>query len=648
MEEKKYILTISILASNRKDTFPKTLASIKPILDNVSCELIVTDTGCDNELLTLIKQYTDKIVKFDWCKDFAKARNVGLELAQGQWFMYLDDDEWFEDVSEIIQFFNSSEKDRYGYGKYVQRNYHTLEGRSWSDFRAGRLFKLNEGTKFVDKIHERPINVSGPEKNFDSYVHHYGYVFKDEGEMQAHCKRNSELLWEIIKKEPQIARHYVHLWNEYSMMLQFEDASDIAYKGISNADMCEKDNKKDVSTLYAMHVWALLTQHRYSEVCEHGVKYLASPICSDLCKLAIYSYMAVATYMDKDYYKALEYAELYFRYMRFFDINPELKKQQSASLILDADSLDNITRVAAVAFAAASCVGDEELLERYIKYLDFTIPFGLPEPCQCMENIVKMMCNSFRLVKMSFVANNILKSNQYKKVFFDVLMKLEVENRQKFNKLADIVAMTDSDDVYVDYIRIISARDDMYTERMPQYYTRVIKSDYNVLWFDNRFWNIAYKKNIDIDSILQQVALNEWIKKTDMWIENAKVQDIVEKDSLFSVLLSRDSMHKQYMDAAISEAMLIRRRLDGITREKLQEALESYSCTVVEYYKSIYKEAVFDIYTTILPIKCQVALMVSVICRKKALNVDIKHDKEQILKLMPKFKRILDKYEEIV
>ena len=73
---KKYTLTISILASNRKDTLPKTLESIKPILDNVSSELIVADTGCDEDLLEIIRKYTDKIEKFTWCTDFSKARNT--------------------------------------------------------------------------------------------------------------------------------------------------------------------------------------------------------------------------------------------------------------------------------------------------------------------------------------------------------------------------------------------------------------------------------------------------------------------------------------------------------------------------------------------------------------------------------------------
>ena len=33
--------------------------------------------------------------EFKWCDDFAKARNAGLEKCTGEWFMYIDDDEWF-------------------------------------------------------------------------------------------------------------------------------------------------------------------------------------------------------------------------------------------------------------------------------------------------------------------------------------------------------------------------------------------------------------------------------------------------------------------------------------------------------------------------------------------------------------------------
>lgn len=109
LKEQKTVLSVSLLVSNRKDTIRKCLDSIKPLLDSIPGELIVVDTvGEENSdgSLEIAKEYTDKIVHFDWCNDFAAARNAGLKEACGEWFLFLDDDEWFEDVSEIIEFFS--------------------------------------------------------------------------------------------------------------------------------------------------------------------------------------------------------------------------------------------------------------------------------------------------------------------------------------------------------------------------------------------------------------------------------------------------------------------------------------------------------------------------------------------------------------
>ena len=141
--DNKIKLTISILASNRKDTIPQCLESLKPLLERVNSELIITDTGCDQDLVEYMRGYTDSIIKFQWCDDFAEARNVGLRLARGQWFMFIDDDEWFEDVSELIDFFNSDESEKYESAKYIVRNYHTSEGKSYTEGVVGRVFRVH-------------------------------------------------------------------------------------------------------------------------------------------------------------------------------------------------------------------------------------------------------------------------------------------------------------------------------------------------------------------------------------------------------------------------------------------------------------------------------------------------------------------------
>ena len=92
----KLQLSISMLVSDRRNTLERCLNSLLPLLREINSELIVVYTGKEKETLEIVKRYTDQIVLFDWCNDFSKARNVGLEQAKGEWFLYLDDDECSE------------------------------------------------------------------------------------------------------------------------------------------------------------------------------------------------------------------------------------------------------------------------------------------------------------------------------------------------------------------------------------------------------------------------------------------------------------------------------------------------------------------------------------------------------------------------
>ena len=90
-ETKEILLSISILMSGRKET-KQCLESLVPIMEAIPCELILVDTGCDEKTREILREYTDNIITFEWCNDFAKARNAGLQRAKGKWFMFLDVD----------------------------------------------------------------------------------------------------------------------------------------------------------------------------------------------------------------------------------------------------------------------------------------------------------------------------------------------------------------------------------------------------------------------------------------------------------------------------------------------------------------------------------------------------------------------------
>ena len=107
------VLSIALLASDRRDTIKRCLESLSAIREAVISELIILDTGCSKEVREILEQYADKIADFTWCNDFSKARNVTLQMADGEWFLYLDDDEWFVETQDLIDFFQGGEYQNY-------------------------------------------------------------------------------------------------------------------------------------------------------------------------------------------------------------------------------------------------------------------------------------------------------------------------------------------------------------------------------------------------------------------------------------------------------------------------------------------------------------------------------------------------------
>ena len=208
--EKDILLSISILVSNNIATIDKCLESIRPILEQIPSELIVVDTiGPERSdgSLEVAKKYATKVVRFEWCNDFAAARNAGLKNAKGEWFMFMDDDEWFESVEEIIQFFKTGEYQNYSSATYQIRNYTNKQGTNFNVAILGRMVQRTENLKFVGRIHEVFSEMKLPCKEFSAFVHHYGYVYESEEAKQAHSKRNVELLREELTKEPR-SLHY--------------------------------------------------------------------------------------------------------------------------------------------------------------------------------------------------------------------------------------------------------------------------------------------------------------------------------------------------------------------------------------------------------------------------------------------------------
>ncbi len=237
MEKKRPILSISMLVSNnRRDTIEKCMESLVPLMKAVPSELVIVDTGCTDGSVDVARKYADKVVQFTWCKDFSAARNAGLRECTGEWFLYLDDDEWFEDVSELIAFLKSEERKHCDAVWYIQRNYDNFEGTVYNDTFVGRMVKLTPETRFCGKIHEWLEPVPRMIKRTGAYVHHYGYVYKSEADRLKHLERNLTLEEEAVRENPKDIRMCCQLVQEYRAARRYEDAEKLARETLKNTE----------------------------------------------------------------------------------------------------------------------------------------------------------------------------------------------------------------------------------------------------------------------------------------------------------------------------------------------------------------------------------------------------------------------------
>ena len=56
-------------------------------------EMVIVDTGSEDDTIAIAKSFEAKVYTFDWCDDFAAARNFSLQWVDSDWVLVLDADE---------------------------------------------------------------------------------------------------------------------------------------------------------------------------------------------------------------------------------------------------------------------------------------------------------------------------------------------------------------------------------------------------------------------------------------------------------------------------------------------------------------------------------------------------------------------------
>jgi len=138
-------LSFCIIVKNEEASLPRCLSSVKDLVN----EIVVLDTGSTDKTVEIAKSFGAKVYYFEWCNDFAAARNEALKYVQGDWVLVLDADEVL--TPEIVpQIKQTIESDRYLVINLIRQEV----GASQSPYSlVSRLFRNHPDLRFSRPYH---------------------------------------------------------------------------------------------------------------------------------------------------------------------------------------------------------------------------------------------------------------------------------------------------------------------------------------------------------------------------------------------------------------------------------------------------------------------------------------------------------------
>lgn len=199
------LLSAAIIVRDEADFLRSCLGSIAASCD----EIVVVDTGSTDDSRAVARSFGAVTDDLPWDDDFAAARNRALDLATGEWILYIDADERFEDVDPAAV--RRELREAHDAVSLLVR----FRARPiWTPYREFRLWRHRDDIRFVGRIHETMVGdirrVADEEglairDSRTVSICHDGY----EGDQSAKHARNLPLLERRVVELPDRC----YLWN---------------------------------------------------------------------------------------------------------------------------------------------------------------------------------------------------------------------------------------------------------------------------------------------------------------------------------------------------------------------------------------------------------------------------------------------------
>lgn len=199
-----------MIVKNEERCLARCLASVRAVAD----EIIIVDTGSNDNTIKIASNYNATTVHYKWTDDFAAARNYGLERTTGDWILVLDADEFASKnlTHETLLFINHTPSiGRLRIVSDFRKNGAMFRSQSY----VARLFP--RGARFQGRIHEQIVSPL-PRVNLRAELWHDGYLNTQKSD------RNVKLLLAELEAGPDSPYLLYQLAVEYTTLERPDEA----------------------------------------------------------------------------------------------------------------------------------------------------------------------------------------------------------------------------------------------------------------------------------------------------------------------------------------------------------------------------------------------------------------------------------------
>jgi glycosyltransferase involved in cell wall biosynthesis len=187
-------VSLTMIVRNEGHQLAACLGPVAELFD----EIVIVDTGSQDDTREVARRFTSRVIDFPWCDDFSAARNKSLQHATGDWIFWLDADDRIaprhvQMLRELLD--GLSDKPQ----AFLMQTLLDMDAESRDKQRLAthlRLFRRDPNLKWRRRVHEQlapwPAALGHAVVFTDIQIEHLGY--RDARLSQRKLRRNIRLM----------------------------------------------------------------------------------------------------------------------------------------------------------------------------------------------------------------------------------------------------------------------------------------------------------------------------------------------------------------------------------------------------------------------------------------------------------------------